>query len=199
MKVILCEDVEHLGSIGEEVNVAPGYARNYLFPRRLAVGLETGTAKQIEHELRIIRRREEARRKELTGVMGDLEKLTIEITARAGEEGKLFGSVTSLHVAQKLAELGHKVDRRKIRMKEPIKSLGVHTVPLQLMPGVEGKVKVTVIGEVVEQAAPDPELAEVEAAERAEEAAERGEAYEEAVAETPVSEAPESPTEEQPE
>lgn len=199
MKVILCEDVEHLGSIGEEVNVAPGYARNYLFPRRLAVGLETGTAKQIEHELRIIRRREETRRKELKGVAGELEKLTIEITARAGEEGKLFGSVTSLHVAQKLAELGHKVDRRKIRMKEPIKSLGVHTVPLQLMPGVESNIKVTVIGEEVQESAPDPELAEVEAAERAEEAAERGEVYEETAAPAAVSEVPESPTEEQPE
>lgn len=175
MKVILCEDVEHLGSIGEEVNVAPGFARNYLFPRKLAVGLETGTARQIEHELRIIRRREETQRKSLKGVMGNLENLTIEITARAGDEGKLFGSVTSLHVAQKLAELGYKVDRRKIRMKEPIKSLGVHTVPLQLMPGVDGKIKVTVIGEVMAKTAPDAELAEVEAAERAEEAAERGE------------------------
>lgn len=190
MKCILCEDVEHLGSIGEEVNVAAGYARNFLFPRRLAVGLETGTARQIEHELRIIRRREETRRTELKGVMGTLEKLVVEITARAGEEGKLFGSVTSLHIAQKLAELGYKVDRKKIKMREPIKSLGVHEIALQLMSGVQGKIKVTVIGEAVHATAPDPELAEVEAAERAEEAAERGESAAPVAASADTSAAP---------
>lgn len=153
-KVILCEDIDNLGSMGDTVTVAPGYARNFLLPRRLAVVADSGNAKQIEHEMRIIRKREAKRNKELAGVLQTLEGVKIEFTAKSGEEGKLYGSITTLHIAQKLAELGQAVDRKKLHLEEPIKSLGEHRVGIRLANGVEGKLKVVVIAE----AEPEPEV-----------------------------------------
>ncbi len=151
MKVILCEEVDNLGLMGDVVNVAPGYARNYLLPRRLAVHADSASAKQIEHELRIISKREEKKRLELGGSLKNLEALQIELTAKAGEEGKLYGSITTLHIAKKMAELGEPIDRKKIKLSEPIKTLGDHKVAVQLMRGVEGMLKVTVVAEAVEE------------------------------------------------
>ncbi len=174
MKVILREDVDNLGDMGETVNVAPGYARNYLLPRRLAVQAESASAKQIEHEMRIIGKREQKRHAELVQVAGTLEGVTLQFTAKAGAEGKLFGSITNLHISNKLAELGHQVNRRKIQLAEPLKSLGEHAVSIQLTSGVGATIKVIVEaeepgpGEVKEQAAKTktaPEGAETAAAE----------------------------------
>lgn len=185
MKVILCEDVDNLGDMGETVNVAPGYARNYLLPRRLAVHAESASAKQIEHEMRIIGKREQKRRAELVQVAGTLEGVTLEFTAKAGAEGKMFGSITSLHISNKLEELGHQVNRRKIQLAEPIRSLGEHDVSIQLTSGVSATIKVIVEaeepepGEAKEQAA-TTEAATTEAAttEAAPEGAESAEAEE---------------------
>ena len=105
MKVILCEDVDNLGDMGQQVNVAPGYARNFLLPRKLAVVSDSASAKQIEHEMRIIKKREEKKRKELTEVSKDISKLVVEFSSKAGAEGKLFGSITTLHIANKLEEI----------------------------------------------------------------------------------------------
>ncbi len=154
MKVILCEDVENLGAMGSTVKVADGYARNYLIPRKLAVSADSATAKQIEHELAIIRRREEKRREELRQVAAKIEGLTVDIKMRAGEEDKLFGSVTSAMIAEKLAEMGHQIDRKMIHLEEPIKTLGIFTVPVRLMGGIEAQVKVWV-SNIVEGAAPE--------------------------------------------
>lgn len=144
MKVILSQDVPNLGKMGVTVNVADGYARNFLLPRKLAVSASSSSAKQIEHEMRIIRRREEKRREEMMAVAKQLAGLTLEFKARAGEEDKIFGSVTSAHIAEKLAELGHAIDRKSIVLDEPLKSLGVFSVAVKLPGGIDASVKVWV-------------------------------------------------------
>jgi large subunit ribosomal protein L9 len=160
MKVILCEDVDNLGDMGQQVNVAPGYARNFLLPRKLAVVSDSASAKQIEHEMRIIKKREEKKRIELTEASKDISKLVVEFSAKAGSEGKLFGSITTLHIANKLEEMGQPVNRKKIALKEPIKALGDYDVVLQLGAGVEATIKVTVKAEAEEaEKAPKAEAA----------------------------------------
>ena len=146
MNVILCGDVENLGTVGQKVTVADGYARNYLIPRKLAVPVDAASAKQIEHELRIIRKREERRRAELTALARQIEGLTLEFEMRAGEHDKLFGSVTTAMIAEKLAEAGFEVSRKTIELAEPIKALGIYTVTVRLAGGIAANVKVWVKG-----------------------------------------------------
>lgn len=147
MKVILSENVPNLGEMGQTVKVADGYARNFLLPRRLAVPAESGSAKEIEHHVRMIKKREEKRKVELQQVAKQLSNVSIEIKARSGEEDKLFGSVTTAQIAEKLKEQGHAIDRRSIRLDEPIKTLGVYSVPVALGHGVEANIKVWVASE----------------------------------------------------
>jgi large subunit ribosomal protein L9 len=173
MKVILCENVPNLGEMGTTVKVAPGYARNYLLPRKLAVAAESGSAKQIEHEMRIIKKREEKVRGQLAEEAKKLQAVSIDVKAKAGEEGRLFGSVTTAQIAELLKPLGYAVDRRSIHVDEPIRTLGAHIVSVKLMKGIEAKVTVNVLSdqeeapaEVVEEAAlvNAPGTEEVEAA-----------------------------------
>lgn len=162
LKVILRDDVDNVGSMGETVRVAPGYARNYLIPRKLAVLAESASAKQIEHELKIIKKREEKKRAELKDVAKVLETVTVDIQVRAGEGDKLFGSVTGLHIAERLAELGHTVDKKNIKLEEPIKQLGIYTVPVRLGVGVEANIKVWVTGLATESAEAEAAPADAE-------------------------------------
>ena len=117
MKVILCENVPNLGEMGTTVKVAPGYARNFLLPRKLAVPAESGSAKQIEHEMRNIKRREEKVRVQLAEEAKKLGNISIDIKAKAGEEGKIFGSVTNVQIAEALKPLGYTVDRKSIHIE----------------------------------------------------------------------------------
>jgi len=169
VKVILCENVPNLGEMGSTVKVAPGYARNFLLPRKLAVPAESGSAKQIEHELRNIHRREEKLRAKLAEEAKKLESITIEIKAKAGEEDRIFGSVTTAQIAEHLKPLGYVVDRKSIHLEEPIRTIGIHVVSVKLMRGVEAKIKVWVQKEQEEapvaEAAPAEEPAKEEAAE----------------------------------
>ena len=151
MKVILCENVPNLGEMGATVKVAAGYARNYLLPRKLAVSADSGSAKQIEHEMRIIRRREEKLHAEMAKVAKQLEGVTVEIKARAGEEDRIFGSVTTMHIAEGLKALGREVDRKAITLEEPIKTLGIHMASVRLAKGVNATVKVWVTKEATEE------------------------------------------------
>lgn len=164
MNVILCDDVENLGEMGQTVKVADGYARNFLIPRRLAVKADSASAKQIEHEMAIIKRREEKRRAEQTKIAKELEKLTVEIKVRAGEGDKIFGSVTAGHIAEKLAEMGQEINRKTIVLAEPIKSLGIFKVALKFPGGIEAEIKVWVTG-IEEAKKSDAEIAELAAAE----------------------------------
>ncbi len=146
MNVILCDDVENLGTMGARVKVTDGYARNYLIPRKLAVAVDSASAKQIEHEMRIIKKREDKRRTEMTALAARMRGVTLEFHVRAGEEDKIFGSVTSAMIAEGLAEAGHEVSRKAVMLEEPIKALGIYTVPVRLASGIEAEVKVWVRG-----------------------------------------------------
>jgi len=144
MKVILSQDVPNLGTMGAEVNVAKGYARNYLLPRKLAVQADSATAKQIEHERRVIQRREEKQRAVSDKLAETLNNITVEFKARAGEDDKIFGSVTNAHIAEKLAEMGHPIDRKAIQLEDPIKALGIFLVPVRLSSDIQANLKVWV-------------------------------------------------------
>ena len=144
MEVILREDVPHLGSIGDIVKVKPGYARNYLLPRGLAIVADTRNVKQLDHQRRVAADKRERALRSSRSIAERLAGVRITIKARAGEEGKLFGSVTNLDIERALADQGVSVERRRIRLEEPIKVLGEHTVPIHLAVGVDAAVIVVV-------------------------------------------------------
>lgn len=145
MKVILREDVEKLGKIGEIVDIADGYGRNYLLPRGLAVMASTKNVKELEHQKRLIQARQEKKKQESQDLSKKLQSISCTITRKAGDEDKLFGSVTARDIEDVLKEEGVVVDRRSILLEEPIKQLGVYTVSIQLHPEVTGSIKVWVV------------------------------------------------------
>lgn len=146
MKVILHKPVDSLGAPGEVVQVADGYARNYLIPRGLAAPATKGALRHAErvragHEERVRRQRGEAE-----ALAGRLAKAPVRITAQAGEEGRLFGQVTPHHIVEAMAEqLGERVDHRRIHMAEPIRSVGVHEIEVRLHPEIDAKITVDVV------------------------------------------------------
>lgn len=144
MEVILREDVPHLGQIGDIVKVKPGYARNYLLPRGLATVADKRNLSVLEHEKRIV---EDKRKRTVSTAEALAKKLSearLVIKARAGEEGKLFGSVTNIDIEKRLVEAGFSIERRRIRLDEPIKTLGEHKVPVSLGAGVQSEITVVV-------------------------------------------------------
>jgi large subunit ribosomal protein L9 len=132
IKLILKDDVANLGLAGDLVSVKPGYARNYLLPQGKAIPATESRMRELEHHRRIIAENVEKERRTLEAERSRLDGVVLEITANVGEEGKLFGSVTSAQVAELLAEKGFTVDRRKIALEEPIKEVGDHAVPIRL-------------------------------------------------------------------
>ncbi|HLI79484.1 MAG TPA: 50S ribosomal protein L9 [Candidatus Binataceae bacterium] len=147
VQIILSEDVPNLGRTGDVVKVRPGYARNFLFPRKLAVEANPKSIKAFEHHKRIALAKREVQKGEASELKRKLEALVITIGAHAGEEGKLFGSVTNIDIERALREKGVSVERRKIHLEEPIKQLGEFTVPVRLQPEVEASLKVEVKAE----------------------------------------------------
>jgi large subunit ribosomal protein L9 len=144
MEVILREDVPHLGTIGDIVKVRPGYARNYLLPRGLATVADKRNLRVLEHEKRIV---EEKRKRTMSAAEQQAKHLsttTVTIPARAGEEGKLFGSVTNIDIERALTDAGFAIERRRIRLDEPIKALGEYKVPVALSAGVQAELAVSV-------------------------------------------------------
>lgn len=144
VEIILREDVPNLGKIGDVVRVRPGYARNYLLPRGLAVEASRGNLRQLEHHKRVIAAKAERERKAAEAAAARLEGLTLRVRARAGEEGRLFGSVTNLDLERLLAEHGHVVDRRRIALEEPIKQLGTYPIVVHVGRGVQATVQLVV-------------------------------------------------------
>lgn len=148
MKVILLEDVKNLGQKGAVVDVSDGYARNFLLPRRLAVEASPGRMKDLAQQQAVAARKKkeaEARARELAE---RLEGLTIRISAKVGEGGKLFGAVGNKDVADALQQQYQiHVDRKKVVLKEPIKHLGEHSLVVKLHPQVNARIKVVVIPE----------------------------------------------------
>lgn len=147
MEVILREEVVNLGHIGDIVKVAPGYARNFLLPKGMAVVADKKSIKAMEHEKRIAEARAKRAKEAAMTVAEKLGAATVEFKAKVGEEDKLFGSITSKDIAEALKDQDLEVDRRKIVISEPIKSLGEHTVEVKLGLDVTASVKVIVEAE----------------------------------------------------
>lgn len=147
MEVILREDVADLGSVGDIVKVKPGFARNFLLPRGLAVVADTRNVRVLEHQKRLAADKRERDRKQAQSVADRLKQVRLTIKARAGEEGKLFGSVTNLDIERGLASQSIAIERRRIRLDEPIKAVGEFTVPIHLGVGVDTTITVVVEAE----------------------------------------------------
>ena len=144
VKVILREDIPRLGDAGEVVEVRPGFARNFLLPQGKAIPATEASVKALEHHQRVIGEKVARDRKGLEAEKARVEAIALEVVVQVGEEGKLFGSVTSAQIADLLAEKGVTVDRRKIELAEPIKEAGEHQVPLRLHRDVVARVRLTV-------------------------------------------------------
>lgn len=149
VNIILQENVEGLGVIGDQVAVKPGYARNYLVPKGLALVANERNVKELEHQKRQLGRKLEKATKDAEAIKARIEKVVCEFSQRASEEGKLFGSVTSMDLEAKLQGAGIEIDRKKIQLAEPIKSLGEHIVNVKLDAGVVAELKVVVAAEEV--------------------------------------------------
>lgn len=147
MLVVLRENVENLGRIGDVVKVSEGYARNFLLPRKLVVFAEENNIKQIEAAKRSLEKRRAAQRATAEEVAKKLAEFSCNISRKVGENDKLFGSVSPMDIAEVLKGAGFKVERRMITMPQPIKSLGVHTVTVRLEPEVSTPLKVWVVKE----------------------------------------------------
>jgi len=145
MEIILRQAVENLGKPGDVVKVKPGYARNYLLPRGLAYEATPGNLKRIQQERDRLEAAENARRESAQGLSERFEQVSLTFSARVGEEGKLFGSVTAADIAQQLEAQGFHVEKRQIDLHEPIKALGVYRIPIRLHADVKPEIRVWVI------------------------------------------------------
>ena len=150
-KVLLREDVDDLGARGEIVRVRAGYARNYLLPRNLAVEATAGNVKGIESERAALLKKEAKERATAEAQSQQMSSLDLEFKRKAGEQGHLYGSVTSMDLAEALKERGYEIDRHRIHLREPLKRLGEYTVPVRLHREVtiDLKVRVAAEGEVI--------------------------------------------------
>jgi len=147
MKVILREDHEKLGNIGDVIQVKPGFARNFLIPRKIAYPARANFVKMIEEEQRQKEHRKNKEKKVAEEVAKSLENVSVTISVSVGEEDKMFGSVTTQDIGEALAKQSIEIDRKKIVLEEPIKELGIYSVPIKLHPEVEAKIKVWVVKE----------------------------------------------------
>lgn len=147
MQIILTQDVDNLGLAGQVVNVAKGYARNYLEPARLALpatesNLKAMAKKRAEFELRSLKEKERAQ-----AVKTQLDELRLTLARKVGERDKLYGAVTAIDITEAAAAAGMEIDRKRLKLGEPIKSLGEYLVPLRLHPEVTASIKVIVVAE----------------------------------------------------
>ncbi|MBN1885176.1 MAG: 50S ribosomal protein L9 [Candidatus Krumholzibacteriota bacterium] len=147
MEIILRETIDGLGERGDLVRVKDGYARNYLLPKKLAVPATAASRKVIEEESRLRTKRDEQLRRSVESLAGKMKDLSCTIVVQAGEEDKLYGSVTAHNIAEAIALQGFEVDHRMVVLEEPIKTLGVYSVPVRLHREVEVPVKIWVVKE----------------------------------------------------
>ena len=145
MEVILRQAIDNLGHPGDIVKVSPGYARNFLLPRGLAFEATEGNKKRIAQEKTRLEAAENSRRDQASELAKKIEEVSLSFSARVGEEGKLFGSITSADIATQLEAQGIHVERRMIDLHDPIKALGVYRIPIRLHADVKPEVKVWVI------------------------------------------------------
>jgi len=147
MEIILTEDIVGLGNRGDIVKVKDGYARNYLFPKKLAIPATENNRRMLEEENKIRARRDEKLKQSVQAVAEKMQGLSCTIVVQAGEEDKLYGSVGPHEIAKAINEQGFDIEHRQVVLEEPIKKLGVYTVPVKLHREVEVPVKVWVVKE----------------------------------------------------
>jgi large subunit ribosomal protein L9 len=147
MQVILLEDVSSLGKAGDLVKVAAGFGRNYLIPQKKAILATEKGIRTLEHQKRLVQHRMAKTKKDIQRTVQEIETLSCTFAKSVGESGKLFGSVTTMEIEAYLKENGIEVDRKKIHLEEPIKSVGMFTVPIKLHPDVVANLKVWVVQE----------------------------------------------------
>jgi large subunit ribosomal protein L9 len=147
MKVILREDVPNLGTAGSIVKVAPGFARNFLIPRDYAIPATANNLRAFEHERSVLEGRRAKRQKEAEGIKAKLERTSCSISKKVGEQDKLFGAVTTHDIEKAFAAEGFQIDKKDILLAEPIKALGVYTVPIRVFDEVIANTKVWVVKE----------------------------------------------------
>jgi large subunit ribosomal protein L9 len=147
MKVILKHDVEKVGRKGDIVNVAAGFGRNYLIPRKLAIEVTASNLKMVEIERQALKKKVEQERQSFQGTIQKLSQVTLTFPRRAGEKDVIFGSVSAGDVKEALDKLGFEVDKKKIQLDEPIKRLGNFTVPVKVYHEDKADVKIVVVKE----------------------------------------------------
>ena len=147
MKLILREDIEKVGKRGEVVEVAAGYGRNFLLPKGMAYSYSTGNARKVEVERRITNLHVAREKREAEDLAAKLSQISTTIVRKVGENETLYGSVTNADIAEALEKEGFTVDRRKILLEEPMKTLGIYTVPVRIHPEVTAELKVWVVKE----------------------------------------------------
>ena len=147
MKIIIREDYEPLGKVGDIVTVKDGFARNYLIPKQIAVLATPKNMKILEEEQKMMVRRRDKDRRRAEALSKELEKVSLTAAVAVGEEDRVFGSVTSQTIAELLKEKGYDIDKRKVQLDEPIKALGIYTVTVKLHTDVEAKIRLWVVKE----------------------------------------------------
>ncbi|MCU0822982.1 MAG: 50S ribosomal protein L9 [Spirochaetes bacterium] len=145
MRVILQKDIPNLGEAGDIKDVSTGYARNFLLPRKMVILASDGSKKAFDHQKKLIEIKKEKRKKDQEKLVQSLSTVELTIPAYAGEEGKLFGSITSMDISKKLAELGYNIDKRKIIISETVKQIGNYTFQIKLDAGINAEVKLNVV------------------------------------------------------
>ena len=144
MRIILQKDITNLGDAGDIKEVSPGYARNYLIPKKLAIIATDKSAKAVEFQKKLAQIKKENRKKSMQELAKQIEANTYTVSVKVGENDKLFGSVTSLDIANSLKSTGIEIDKRKIEISEPIKTLGTYQVKVKLADGVQSIIKLNV-------------------------------------------------------
>ena len=147
MKIILKEDIKKIGKMGQIVDVANGYARNYLVPKGLAVEASTKNIRSLEHERKIIQEKAKKLKDSAQDIASRISSMTLTIKAKAGEEEKLFGSVTTMDIAEALLNEGLDIDKKKISLEEPIKRLGSYSVQIKLHSDVSVPLNIQIVQE----------------------------------------------------
>ena len=145
IQVVLQQDVNKLGKSGELVRVRPGFARNYLLPRQLAVAATHSAVRRIEHDRTVAQSKADKAKKEAQGIGAQIEAMTITLALKAGDDGRLFGSVTTKDIENAAKAQGIAIDRKKMHLAEPIKSLGSYAIPVKLVSDVVATLKVEVV------------------------------------------------------
>lgn len=147
MEIILKKDAPSLGKMGNVVRVTDGYARNYLIPQGIGLEATPKNLKLLEKEIKVWQKKAEKLKEEAVQLAVEIEKLSLSFARKTGEEDKIFGSVTSLDIEEKMKENGIQIDRKKIHVEEPIKTLGIFTVPIKLHPEITANLKISVVKE----------------------------------------------------